>query len=118
MQPLSRRQVLLLSGIGSAAMVTGAAGLLWGQAATTRMGEGEGFEEPEALRSADGQLDEHLTVDQTPVRLGSHDHSVLSYDGSLPGPTLMVHPGEHNNPILENQPAQATKLHVHGQHHA
>jgi len=116
MQPLSRRQVLLLSGIGSAAMVTGAAGLLWGQAATTRMGEGAGFEEPEALRSADGQLDVHLTVAQTQVRIGSHDASVLSYNGSLPGPTLMVHPGDHINLILENQLTESTNLHVHGLH--
>lgn len=116
MEPLSRRNVLLLGGVGAAAIAAGAAGLLWGKHSSPRTDGGAGLEEPDVLHSAAGQLDVHLTAAQHQARLAGHNAAVFSYNGSLPGPTLMVQPGDQINLTLENQLTQATNLHVHGLH--
>lgn len=99
MQPLSRRTALLLGGAGAVATVTGAAGLLWGQ------GTGAGFQatggqelsEPQALHSADGRLQVKLSAARGRVRVAGRDADVFSYNGSLPGPTLFLRPGDRLN---------------------
>ncbi|MDO5864999.1 MULTISPECIES: multicopper oxidase family protein [Paenarthrobacter] len=118
MQPLSRRTALLLGGAGAVATVTGAAGLLWGQ------GTGAGFQatggqelsEPQALHSADGRLQVKLSAARGRVRVAGRDADVFSYNGSLPGPTLFLRPGDRLNVALENRLTGPTNLHVHGLH--
>jgi FtsP/CotA-like multicopper oxidase with cupredoxin domain len=41
---------------------------------------------------------------------------ILSYNGSLPGPTLRLRPGDRLRVQLANRLAQVTNLHVHGLH--
>ena len=80
---------------------------------------------PETLRSARGVLDVPLTVQ--PTRLG--DSWTRGY-GSVPGPTLVVHPGDILRIHLKNDlirpdsswsentygHVNSTNLHVHGMH--
>ncbi|MCY0905748.1 multicopper oxidase family protein [Arthrobacter sp. H14-L1] len=116
MQPLSRRSALMLGGVGAAAAATGAAGLLWNQAMGFQAAGGLDLSEPHALRSADGRLQIKLSAAQGQVRIAGRDADVLSYNGSLPGPTLILQPGDRVNVTLENGLGDPTNLHVHGLH--
>ncbi len=116
MQPLSRRSALMLGGAGAAAAATGAAGLLWDQGLGFQTAGGLDLNEPRALHSADGRLQVKLSAAQGQVRIAGRDADVLSYNGSLPGPTLFLRPGDRVNVTLENGLGDPTNLHVHGLH--
>ncbi|WP_427136228.1 multicopper oxidase family protein [Pseudarthrobacter sp. S9] len=116
MQPLSRRSALILGGAGAVATVTGAAGLLWGQGSGFQSADGQDLSEPQALHSADGRLQVKLSAALGQVRIAGRDATALSYNGSLPGPTLFLQPGDRVNVTLENGLADPTNLHVHGLH--
>ena len=116
MDPLSRRNALLLGGAGTVAVATGAAGLLWAQIAGIQASSGEDFGEPRALHSVGGRLEVNLSAAQGTVRVAGRDAAALSYNGSLPGPTWVLKAGDQVNLTLENQLAEATNLHVHGLH--
>ncbi|MBE4720059.1 multicopper oxidase family protein [Pseudarthrobacter sp. AB1] len=116
MQPLSRRSALMLGGAGAAAAATGAAGLLWGQGTGFQAAGGQDLSEPQALHSADGRLQVKLSAALGQVRVAGRDASVFSYNGSLPGPTLFLRPGDRVNVTLENRLGDPTNLHVHGLH--
>ncbi|MET3923554.1 multicopper oxidase family protein [Arthrobacter sp. UYEF20] len=118
MQPLSRRTALFLGGAGAVATVTGAAGLLWGQGtgAGFQAAGGQELSEPQALCSADGHLQVKLSAAPGRMRVAGRDAKVLSYNGSLPGPTLFLKAGDRVNVTLENRLGDPTNLHVHGLH--
>ncbi|GAA4659796.1 multicopper oxidase family protein [Arthrobacter cryoconiti] len=116
MQPLSRRSALMLGGAGVAAVATGAAGLLWGQGTGFQAASGQDLGEPQALHSADGRLQVKLSAALGQMRIAGRDANVFSYNGSLPGPTLLLRPGDRVNVALENRLADPTNLHVHGLH--
>ncbi|MFJ6416044.1 multicopper oxidase family protein [Paeniglutamicibacter sp. NPDC091659] len=114
MQPLSRRSALLLGGLGAAATATGAAGLLW--SGGFQAVRGQDMEEPQALTSVDGRLRLTLSAASGKVRIAGKDATALSYNGSLPGPTLFLRAGDRLNVRLENRLGNPTNLHVHGLH--
>jgi FtsP/CotA-like multicopper oxidase with cupredoxin domain len=116
MQPLSRRSALMLGGVGAVATVTGAAGLLWVQGSGFQSADGQDLSEPQALHSADGRLQVKLSAALSQVRIAGRDATALSYNGSLPGPTLFLRPGDRMNVTLENRLGDPTNLHVHGLH--
>ena len=117
MQPLSRRSALILGGAGAAAAATGAAGLLWGPGRTSfQTAGGQDLSEPQALHSADGRLQVKLSAASGRVSIAGRDATALSYNESLPGPTLFLRPGDRVNVTLENRLADPTNLHVHGLH--
>lgn len=116
MQPLSRRTALFLGGAGAVATVTGAAGLLWGTGTGFQAASGQDLREPQALHSADGRLQVKLSAAPGRVRIAGRDASALSYNGSLPGPTLFLRAGDRVNVSLENGLKDPTNLHVHGLH--
>lgn len=116
MQPLSRRSALLLGGAGAAAAAAGAAGLLWGPGAGFQAAGGQDLNEPQALHSAGGLLQLKLSAAPGRVRIAGRDATALSYNGSLPGPTLFLQAGDRLNVTLENRLEEATNLHVHGLH--
>ncbi|MDP9981125.1 FtsP/CotA-like multicopper oxidase with cupredoxin domain [Pseudarthrobacter oxydans] len=128
MRPISRRDALIAGGLGTAATVAGAAGLWWsltsarepagvggvvGGAAPVQGAELRG---PAELRSTDGRLE--LTLGAAPgrVELGGRQARALCYNGTVPGPTLRLRPGDELNVRLENGLNEPTNLHVHGLH--
>ncbi|MCY0903705.1 multicopper oxidase family protein [Arthrobacter sp. H14-L1] len=116
MQPLTRRSALMLGGAGAVATVTGAAGLLWGAGTGFKSAGGKDLREPQALHSADGRLQVKLSAALGQVRMAGRDATALSYNGSLPGPTLFLEPGDRVKVTLENRLSDPTNLHVHGLH--
>ena len=122
MRPISRRDALLLGGLGTAATVAGGAGLWWSLASPQQPtggpfpAQGSALRSPPELRSADGTL--QLTLDAAPgeVELGGRPAGVLSYNGTVPGPTLRLRPGDELAIRLVNSLDEPTNLHVHGLH--
>lgn len=116
MKPISRRQALALGLVGAGATAAGGAGLLLAGTDQLRPRPGSGFTEPEMLSSSAGSLDVHLEPGPARVTIGDHKSSVAAYNGSLPGPTLRLRPGERLRATLANRLDEATNLHVHGLH--
>ena len=122
MRPISRRDALLLGGLGTAATVAGGAGLWWSLASTqqpvggTLPAQGSGLRSPPELRSADGRL--QLTLDAAPgqAELGGRPAGALCYNGTVPGPTLRPRPGDELSIRLVNSLDEPTNLHLHGLH--
>ena len=122
MRPISRRDALLLGGLGTAATVAGGAGLWWSLASPQQPtggpipAQGSGLRSPPELRSADGRL--QLTLGAAPgqVELGGRPAGALAYNGTVPGPTLHVRPGDELTIRLVNSLDEPTNLHVHGLH--
>ncbi|WP_144672157.1 multicopper oxidase family protein [Arthrobacter sp. U41] len=129
MRPISRRNALIAGGLGTAATVAGGAGLWWslnstqqpnGAGGGNRGGaapvQGAGLHGPAELRSADGRL--QLTLDTAPgrVELGGRQTRALCYNGTVPGPTLRLRPGDELSVRLVNGLNEPTNLHVHGLH--
>lgn len=131
MRPVSRRDALLLGGLGTAATVAGGAGLWWSLASAQQPpggaapGQGGGaapvqvggeLRSPPELRSTDGRLQLTLEAARTRVELGGRTASPLCYNGTLPGPTLFLRPGDELAVRLVNNLDEPTNLHVHGLH--
>ncbi len=72
--------------------------------------------EPPVLRSAGGVLDVTLRAEPVTAIIGGAPRQVLGYNGSMPGPTLVAHPGDRLRIRLENGLAAPTNLHTHGLH--
>ncbi len=94
--------------------------------------EPDELREPEVRASAGGELDTDLRVGYAYHDIGGYRLNLRSYEGSLPGPTLVVQPGDtlrirvYNDlpPNSDPMPAagdfphhfNTTNLHVHGLH--
>ncbi|MFR9802815.1 multicopper oxidase family protein [Pseudonocardia sp. RS010] len=115
--PISRRRALGLGGLGAAAVAAGATGWLGGFSGTgtgrLRPPVGEPLRDPAVLASRGGRLAVELTA-APGARLGGQDTAALGYNGSAPGPTLRVRPGDELAVRLTNQLDQPTNLHTHG----
>ena len=114
---VSRRQALAVTGLGAATTLVGAVGTWRGLGApgTPAAAVGRALREPEALTSTDGLLD--VTLRAAPgVTLAGRTTRALGYNGTSPGPTLSVRPGDRVRVRLENELATATNLHTHGLH--
>lgn len=116
MKPISRRQVLVLGGLGTASIVVGGTGLFFSANSGYGPATAEDFAEPETLRSAGGALQLTLTSAEGPARIAGRQAAMLSYNGGVPGPTWRVRPGDTVKVSLKNQLSEPTNLHVHGLH--
>lgn len=117
MQPISRRQALLLGGLGVAGIAAGGAGVMLTLA--SRQPEpvsGGDLTQPPELRSVDGQLQIRLEAVAGRVQLAGRPASALGYNGGIPGPTLRLNAGDVLKIELVNNLVEATNLHVHGLH--
>ena len=127
MQPISRRKVLVLGGVGAAGVLIGATGLI--QMSRPNEADGRqsiepeavddsdgGLPEPEVLVSAGGFLHVRLVATEGAVRIAGRDATVLSYNGQVPGPTLVLRPGDLLQVTVENGLNATTNLHTHGLH--
>lgn len=117
---LSRRR--LLAGLGAGGALLAAGGLdgctrLFTPAAGPDAAPaGSAFAEPAELTSRDGRLEVTLTASATAVPYGSGTRWALTYNGSTPGPTLRVRPGDELVVTLDNRFDATTNLHTHGLH--
>ena len=132
MRPISRRDALVVGGLGTAAVVAGGAGLWWslnspqqptavggnsgGDGGGAAPAPGAELRGPAELRSSNSRLE--LTLDAAPgrVELGGRQARALCYNGTVPGPTLRLRPGDELSVRLVNGLNQPTNLHVHGLH--
>jgi suppressor of ftsI len=96
----------------------------------------DGFPESDVRASENGVLETTLRASYSPVTLNGHTYTTMHYEDSVPGPTLVVCPGDtlivHLENDLGNAPkawgptpptlhapggqGQLTNLHVHGLH--
>ncbi len=116
MRPISRRQALILGGVGTAGVLAGGAGLLWTANTGFTPATVQRLTEPVTVRSANGALQVKLTAAEGPTRIAGRQATALTFNGGLPGPTLVVRPGDRVKVTVENHMKDPTNLHVHGLH--
>ena len=120
---ITRRQVLVIGAVGAGALAVGATGLvatgLSSQVGPPQSGlapgpGGGGWAEPMVLTSRDGVLDLDLRVAEADVVIGESTVRMLTYNGTVPGPTLHLRPGDRLRVRLRNELGEPTNLHTHG----
>ncbi|NIJ11388.1 FtsP/CotA-like multicopper oxidase with cupredoxin domain [Saccharomonospora amisosensis] len=114
-----RRSALVLAAAGTAGVAAGVTGWVTGIGTSTDRSEpaasGDPLTDPEQVSSSDGVL--ALTLTAAPgVSLAGRSTSALGFNGSSPGPTLRLRPGEVLRVRLVNELDQPTNLHTHGLH--
>jgi FtsP/CotA-like multicopper oxidase with cupredoxin domain len=117
---LSRRTLFVAGAAGFAAAAVGGTGLAfgWGQPSTGTMGASSAAQmvEPAVLRSSGGLLAATLVAAPTHTTVAGISIHAMTYNGSLPGPTLRVHAGDRIRLSLRNELPDPTNLHTHGLH--
>ena len=119
--PISRRRALALITLGTASVAAGATGWAAGLGAPgtrsrLRPGPaGQLLTQPTVLASRNGVLRVRLTAAAGAWLAGRHTRA-LGFNGTSPGPTLRVRPGDLLQVQLVNQLDQPTNLHTHGLH--
>ena len=76
----------------------------------------DGFPEPPAHYSRNGVLDMQLRASVGRVRINHRLVTSMNYDGSFPGPTLVICTGDRVIVHFTNDLKEPTNLHTHGFH--
>jgi FtsP/CotA-like multicopper oxidase with cupredoxin domain len=77
----------------------------------------DGFPNPPMRFSRNGRLDTRLRMGTEPVTIaGRRYEGAQTYEGTFPGPTLVICPGDDVRVRLVNRISTPTNLHVHGLH--
>jgi FtsP/CotA-like multicopper oxidase with cupredoxin domain len=123
MDPISRRAALQWGAAGLAGVIVGGVGVWsgasrpWqtprGTPASSPWGPAD-LAEPEVLRSQGGVLALDLLAAVSAIQVAGRAATALTYNGTLPGPTWHVRPGDRLRVRLTNQLSQTTNLHTHG----
>lgn len=116
MKPIRRRTALTLGGLGVAATLVGGSGLWRGLSATGSAGSGGQLVEPQVVSSSNGQLEVRLQARFGTHQVAGQSARTMGYNGSVPGPTLRLRPGDTLRIALDNQLDHVTNLHLHGLH--
>lgn len=116
MRPISRRRAVQLSALGLLSTAAGASGLAWQRQSSLSPVLGAAFSEPSTVRSANGLLRLRLEAREGFLTVAGHQVVAYGYNGSLPGPTLRLRPGDRLQVQLVNHLRAVTNLHVHGLH--
>lgn len=123
MEPISRRTALQLAALGVASAVVGGSGVWRATTSTTPPAHAPDATdddgpadllEPQTLRSAGGVLAVELLASVATVQVAGRAVTALGYNGTVPGPTWRVRPGDRLWVTLVNDLAEATNLHTHG----
>ena len=114
MRPISRRLALQLGGLGLLSAAVGGAGVTWTRDGLLVPRAGEQLAEPETMRSEDGLLRVRLAAAEGALTIGGRRANAYGYNGTLPGPTLRLRPGDRLQVELVNRLESPTNLHVHG----
>ncbi len=92
---IGRRDLIkLTAGAGVAAFGVAGRGLILPWVSTSRAAEGEPLVEPEVRASRDGLLDTTLEASVMAVPVAGGTAIMRVYEGSFPGPTLRIRPGD------------------------
>ncbi len=112
----SRRHFLALLGVGGATTLLAACSTDTTTSTPTPTVDpgGAGFVQPEVLRSSGGRLELTLRAAPTDLPWGDGTRYAFTYNGSSPGPTLHLRPGDQLTIHLENALDADTNLHTHG----
>lgn len=114
---LTRRQFVAALGVGAGgAWLTACSGGADGGRSGAVVSSGTPFQEPEVLTSTDGLLEVTLRAEPMSVPWGEAKRYAYTYNGSSPGPTLRLRPGDRLVVHLENELDDDTNLHTHGLH--
>ncbi len=118
MGALTRRRLLAAGLVGAGVTATGGVGLWWAASHEDQSEStlGEALTQPEDIASRDGVLELDLTAAPKRLQVGGREASVQTFNGSLPGPTLRVSPGDTVRIAMTNELPSPTNLHVHGLH--
>lgn len=117
MGSVSRRAFLGWGAAGVVALGTGVGGavlLLDEQRDRLRPRRSVGLVEPEVVRGGAGELAITLVAALGRHSVAGREATTYGYNGGLPGPTLVVHPGDRLRLRLVNALDEVTNLHVHG----
>lgn len=76
----------------------------------------DGFPEPPIVYSHDGVLDYTLRATTTAIKVAGHVWPAMAYNGTIPGPTIVICVGDSLTLHLINDLPLQTNLHLHGMH--
>jgi suppressor of ftsI len=76
----------------------------------------DGFPEPPMRFSHGGLLETRLRASVSPVMINRHRYVTMNYEGSYPGPTFILCPGDRLVVHFQNDLPLDTNLHLHGFH--
>ena len=120
---ITRRQALTLGAIGAGVLVIGATGAglsalqsespaLAPNPTGTEGAGGQGWNEPSVVASSAGALELDLTAAPADIVVGGATATMLAYNGTVPGPTIHLRPGDRFRVRLRNALADPTNLHT------
>jgi FtsP/CotA-like multicopper oxidase with cupredoxin domain len=119
---VSRRAMLGFLGTGAAAVTLASCGMGGSGSSSTRSSvdvggtSGAPLANPTEFRSVNGLLEVALVASATMLPWGTGERYALGYNGSVPGPTLRLRPGDTLRVALKNDLDKTTNLHTHGLH--
>jgi len=124
MVEISRRAVVTGGAIVAGAAVLGGAGFWFGTNADRIFNGGKGGgsatgaagTEPARLISSGGKLHVDLVASRTEHSIDGQTAQLMTYNGTLPGPTWVAHPGDTITVNFTNNLGEPTNLHTHGFH--
>lgn len=124
MPEISRRAVVTGGAIVAGATVLGGAGYWFGSNVDRIFNGGQGGgsatgaagKEPERLVSSNGKLTVNLAAERTTTSINGQTARLMTYNGTLPGPTWVAHPGDTITVNFTNNLGEPTNLHTHGFH--
>jgi FtsP/CotA-like multicopper oxidase with cupredoxin domain len=76
----------------------------------------DGFPQPKMIFSKGGSLDQTLRAGPALITVNNTSYQGMEYNNQLPGPTLVICPGDRVTVDLQNQTPLPSNLHVHGLH--
>ncbi|HEU4514077.1 MAG TPA: multicopper oxidase domain-containing protein [Nocardioidaceae bacterium] len=116
MTSISRRTLLSLGVAAVAGTTLGGCGMFGGDGSQRATVTGKALREPEVLHSDAGALEVTLEAAPGTHHVAGRAARTLGYNGGLPGPTLVLRPGDRLRVRLVNALDEDTNLHVHGLH--
>jgi FtsP/CotA-like multicopper oxidase with cupredoxin domain len=105
--------------VGLGAAVAAGAALVdsgWLDRARVATAAGAPLSEPAVIQSQNGVLNLALEAKIAAASVGGNTRNVWVYNGSFPGPTLRVKPGDQLKISFKNNLPEPTNLHYHGLH--
>ena len=116
---ISRRRAIQVGVVGAIGVAAGGVGT-WRSFLAPASGSLAGrpagaLSDPEVFRSSGGTLDVRLTAASGATVAGRQTRA-MAYNGSVPGPTIQVRPGDRLRVTLVNDLSGPTNLHTHGLH--